>query len=62
MRVSDSLQILSQTLNFAIFIYFAIILIKTNPLDILNIIISYIGILISLIVSIIEVIGKLREE
>ena len=62
MNVSDQLNILSQIINFTIFIYFAIILIKTNPTDILNILISAIGLIISLIINIIQAIEKLREE
>ena len=58
MKSNEQLQILSQIINFIIFIYFSIILIQANPLDILSIIISWIGLIISLIVSIIAVIER----
>jgi len=62
MKVSDQLQVLSQIINFIIFIYFAIILIRTNPLDIVSILISAIGLIISVSVSIISVIERIREK
>ena len=61
MKISDQLQILSQIVSFIIFIYFAIILIQTNPLDIINLIISGIGLIISVIISIISIIERLQE-
>jgi hypothetical protein len=62
MKISDQLQILSQIINFVIFIYFAIILIETNPLDFVKIIISAVGLIISVLVSIISVLEKIRGE
>ena len=62
MKISDQIGILSQIINFIIFIYFAIILIKTNPVDIINIIIAGIGLIMSIIVSILGAIENLREN
>ena len=62
MKWIDTLQILSQLINFTIFLYFAIILIQTSPLDIINIIISSIGLFASLLVNILDVIEKLKER
>lgn len=62
MNISDQLQVLSQVINFILFIYFATILIQTNPLDLLNLIISTISMLISLIISIISAIEKSKEN
>ncbi len=62
MKIHNQLEIISQIINFIIFIYFSIILIKTNPLDILNLLISGIGMIISLLISVIGAIEKQREE
>lgn len=62
MKISDQLQILSQIVQFSIFIYFAIILIQTNPLDIINLLISGLGMIISLIITIIGALEKIRER
>lgn len=62
MKTSEQLQVISQIVNFMIFIYFAVILIRTNPLDIISIIISAIGLITSILVSIIAAIEKLRGE
>lgn len=61
MKPSDQLQLTSQIINFIIFVYFAIILIQTNPLDIVNILISAVGLIISIIVNIISVLERTRE-
>ncbi|MEK6843969.1 MAG: hypothetical protein AABX83_00935 [Nanoarchaeota archaeon] len=58
MKVNDRLQIIVHILNFVIFLYFSIILIRTNPVDIINIIISAIGLFGSLVISIIEAIER----
>jgi len=62
MKTSDRLQIIVHLINFVIFLYFAIILIRTNPKDIINLIISSIGLSASLIVSIIEAVERIRGE
>jgi len=60
MKTSDSLQIFSQILNFTIFIYFSIELIKLNFIDVVGLLISAIGLFSSLIVSIISVVERLN--
>lgn len=62
MKVSDQLQILSQIISFIIFIYFAIITIKTNPLDMTSVTISAIGLIISVAVSIISTFERIGEQ
>lgn len=54
MRVGKALEIFSQIINFVIFVYFAVILIKTNSLDLIGLLISAIGLLSSLIASIVS--------
>ena len=58
MRISNSLMVFSQIINFIVFIYFSIVLIKINALDITGLFISALSILISLIVNIIAVIEE----
>jgi len=58
MRVSDRLQIFSQMLNFFIFLYFSITLIRAGFLDVVGLLISAVGLLGSLVVSIIGVFDK----
>jgi len=55
MKTGDALSILSQIINFIIFLYFAIILLKTNSLDVIGLLISAFGLLSSLIANIISV-------
>lgn len=62
MKTSDRLQLIVHVLNFIIFLYFAVILIKTNPLDIITLIISAVGLFGSLIISIIEALERIRER
>ena len=62
MKTSDKLQIFSQILSFTIFLYFSIILIQTNPFDIISLSISAIGLFGSLILSIISTIERLKEN
>jgi hypothetical protein len=49
MKLSTPLSIFSQTLNFAIFIYFIVTLLKINALDMQGLIISAFGLFASLI-------------
>ena len=58
MKATDRLYIITHFLNFVIFLYFAIILIQTNSVDIVNIIISAIGLFASLIVSILSALER----
>ncbi len=55
MKTGDALSIFSQIINFVIFIYFAITLIKLNILDIVGLLISAFGLLASLIANIVSV-------
>ena len=54
MRTSEALAIFSQIINFVIFIYFAISLIKINVLDVFGLFISAFGLLASLIANIVS--------
>ncbi len=55
MKVGRGLTIFSQTINFAIFIYFAIILLRLNILGVQGLLISAFGLLSSLVASIVSV-------
>ena len=55
MKVGKTLSIFSQIINFAIFIYFTITLLKLNVLDITGLLISAFGLLSSLVANIISV-------
>ncbi|MBS3099473.1 hypothetical protein J4462_04635 [Candidatus Pacearchaeota archaeon] len=61
MKFSDRANIFSQVLNLSIFVYFSITLIRAGFLDVIGLLISGIGLLGSLVVSIIAAIEKLRE-
>lgn len=61
MRTGTALEIFSQIINFTIFIYFTIILIKSNALELNGLIISAFGLLSSLIASIVSALEK-RED
>jgi hypothetical protein len=58
MKFSDNLRILSQIIQFIVFIYFIISLLKINALDIYGLLISSIALLISIIVDIISAIEQ----
>ena len=49
MKTGDALSLSSQIINLIIFIYFAIILLKTNSLDLIGLFISAFGLLSSII-------------
>lgn len=55
MRLGDSLSLFSQIINFAIFIYFTIVLLKINALDVVGLLISAFGLLSSLVANIVSV-------
>ena len=55
MKKGDAFNLLSQIINFVIFIYFTIVLLKTDSLDILGLLISAFGLLISLFANIVSV-------
>ena len=46
MRLSDSFSLISHIVNFVIFIYFAVTLIKINLLDIMGLSVSAFGIMV----------------
>ncbi|MBI2629373.1 hypothetical protein HYW74_04795 [Candidatus Pacearchaeota archaeon] len=52
MKVSDALSIFAELINLVIFLYFTIVLIKINSLDIYGLFISAFGLLASLIADI----------
>lgn len=55
MKTGDALSLFSQIVNFAIFIYFIIVLLKLNALDMFGLLISAFGLLASLIANIVSV-------
>ena len=54
MRLSKPLSIFSQIINFVIFIYFIIVLLKINALDLTGLLISAFGIFASIISEIVS--------
>lgn len=58
MKTGDALSIFSQIINFIIFIYFTIILLKLNILDVVGLLISAFGLLASLIANIVSVLEE----
>ena len=62
MRTTDRLQVIVHLINFIVFLYFAVILIQTNPVDIINIAVGAIGLLASLIVNIMEAVERTKQK
>jgi len=58
MKLGDSFSLISHVINFIIFIYFAIILIKINILDVIGLSISAFGITISVVANILSVLER----
>lgn len=58
MLISDSLGIFSQIINFVIFIYFTLVLIKFNMIDVWGLLVSAFGLFSSIVVSIISVLER----
>ena len=56
MRTGDALSIFSQIINFVIFIYFILSLLKINALDVMGLFISAFGLLSSIIANIVSTI------
>ena len=56
MKTGDALSLFSQIINFVIFIYFTINLLKLDALDTAGLLISAFGLLSSLIANIVSVI------
>lgn len=61
MRTGDAFTLLSQMINFVIFIYFIVVLLKLNALEVFGLLISAFGLLISLLANIVSVLGS-REQ
>ncbi|MFH1325286.1 MAG: hypothetical protein ABIH49_00755 [archaeon] len=59
--IGKALSVMSQGINILIFIYFALILIKINALDIIGLSISAFGILMSLLADTIDTIENIRK-
>ena len=58
MKTSNYLTIFSQIINFIIFIYFILALLKINALDLIGLFISAFGLISSIIVNIISILDK----
>ena len=58
MRVANGFAIFSQAINILIFIYFIIVLLKLNVLDVWGLFISAFGILTSLASNIVSVLSE----
>jgi len=54
MKTGDAFQLLSHGINFIIFIYFIIVLLQLNALDVTGLLISAFGLLISLVADIVS--------
>lgn len=60
MKTGNALSIFSQIINFVIFIYFIISLLKINALDIIGLFISAFGLFSSVIASIVSAIEEMN--
>jgi hypothetical protein len=58
MKTSDRFSIFTQILNFAIVLYFTSFLIKRNLLSISDLVISFVGLLASILANIFSVIEE----
>ena len=58
MKIGESFLLLSHAINFGIFIYFVVFLLKINALDPIGLSISAFGLFISLVSNIISVIEE----
>ena len=58
MKRGEALSLFSQIINFVIFIYFIVTLLKSNALDIIGLSISAFGLLSSLIANIVSVVEE----
>ena len=56
MKTGDSLSIFSQIINFVIFLYFVVVLLRLNVLDVFGLFVSAFGLLASLIANIVSAI------
>ena len=58
MKTGDALNLFSQIINFAIFIYFVIVLLRINALDVTGLLISAFGLFSSLAANIVSVLER----
>ncbi|HUS50691.1 MAG TPA: hypothetical protein VMZ91_11030 [Candidatus Paceibacterota bacterium] len=56
MKIGGALSVFSQIINFMIFIYFIVVLLKINALDVSGLLISAFGLMASLISNIVSTI------
>ena len=61
MKTGEALSVFSQIINFVIFIYFVIVLLKLNALDIFGLFVSAFGLLASLVANIVSVLESRNE-
>jgi hypothetical protein len=61
MKTGESLSLFSQIINFLIFIYFVISLLKINALDVVGLIIGAFGLFASLVASMVSVLEEKRK-
>jgi hypothetical protein len=54
MKTGDALSVFSQIINFVIFIYFTIVLLRLNALDITGLMISAFGLFASLVANLVS--------
>ncbi len=59
MRTGEALSIFSQIINFSIFIYFVLYLLRLNVLDITGLFISAFGLFASLVANVVSTIEKI---
>ena len=61
MKTGEALSVFSQIINFVILIYFVIVLLKLNALDIFGLLVSAFGLLASLVANIVSVLESRNE-
>ena len=62
MKTGEALSVFSQIINFVIFIYFVVVLLKLNALDIFGLLISAFGLLASLVANVVSVLESRKNE
>ena len=58
MKFGGALSVLSHIINFAILIYFSVVLLRLNALDVIGLLISAFGLFASLVANIVSVLGE----
>ena len=61
MKIGNALSVFSQIINFGVFMYFTITLLKLNILDATGLLISAFGLLASLVANIVSTIETKRR-